>query len=523
MGKQFKASTKLTAKFLVALLVLQAVLFSLTAFAVVAPPTPDALTIKKAGIAVADGATLPIYTGAVVPFTASFTKAGTSVVNAVYTTAWSKTGGISVSTTGVVTASTTTGAATLIATSTTPNLSDTVTFWVYKELKLAAFILPATMKVSVSKTVYIPASHGDADVTDTVYSFVGTTAATTTDIVTLDTVSGAVYAKKSGTVSIKVTKTQPIGNIKISKNITITVPEPVKTVEISTNGTTPAGATIGINAGVKTTLKAIVTSNTGSTKKATDPTVKWAKVSGDSAITIDANTGVITLTDTIADAAIGKTAVISVTANDTWNNAADTITVTVGKALVSVTAVKSVLLLKAGDNKTIIPVLKSNNTTAPTLSVTGVTYTAEPGKTAILTVNSITGVVYAVAAGATTALSTVKITVEAFAADGTSKKTIVSATVVANVTNIVLTQPETTKSTKPLSLYSKALIKTTITPASLKLNMVRYTSSDPTIAFVNKYTGEITAAGVGHATITASADGFTSNAIDVYVANPDGL
>src|SRR4051812_45503801 len=66
MGKQFKASTKLTAKFLVALMVLQAVLFSFSSFS---EKAPTSVVIKK-GNSPVSGTTLVAFINTPIALTA---------------------------------------------------------------------------------------------------------------------------------------------------------------------------------------------------------------------------------------------------------------------------------------------------------------------------------------------------------------------------------------------------------------------------------------------------------------------
>jgi hypothetical protein len=508
MSKQFKATTKLTAKFLVVLMVLQAALFALTAFGA----EPTSLEIKLGGQSIS--APVKMYTGTRLSFTGVFTP-----TDSTYHVTWNRTGTAVdvISTTGVVTAGTTGGgvSSTLSVTPTKGSLTATpVTILVYKAL--ATFTFPSTgQTINLGQTTQI--SQGTqtpgADVTSTTYAFVD--AAKGAAVLTLNTVTGEVYAKAPGTVQVKVTKVLPIGANKVA-TITIKVPEPVASLDISTDGKNAAGTNLGINSGKKTTLKTILTTSTGGRTVPTNKVVKWEKVSGDTEITINETTGVISLVNN-TDALIGKTAVIKATANDTWNSAADTITVTVGKELKALTVTKSVYLLKKDDVKQIIPVLTSTTVgVAPT--VTSITYTIASADTAKVTVDA-AGHITAVAVGDG---KPVKVTVTALAADGTKKSTFVNVTVVADVTSITLVSPTVTVA-KALKLYSKATIRTTIAPSGLKLNAVRYTSANPAIAFVNPYTGEVTAMGVGSTTVSASGDGVPSNVITIYVADPDGL
>jgi hypothetical protein len=520
MGKQFRASTKLTAKFLVMLMVLQAALFAFTAFAETAPAS---VTIKK-GTDDVSGTTLVGFIGVPIALTAT---PNVTVTTAAYKlNFWHSTNStaIPVATGNTALKSFTPlakGTAVLSVFNAVDNTgpTNTVTVNVYRKLTGFTILDAAKLTVKVGKTGFIKDPTlipSDGDVLSTVYSL--SAAESAKGVVTVDSVTGAVYGVKSGTATVTITKNLP-GGTSIARTFVVTVPEPVNTLAISTNGKDPAGTTLGINAGKTTLLKTILTSITGPTKKPTDLGVKWKVESGDtSVISIDSKTGLITLTDK-TDTAIGKTAVISATANDNWNSAADTITVTVGKELTTLSVTKSTYVLKIGDNRQIIPVFKSSNATPPT--ITSVTYTAATGQTAILTVDS-AGIIHGVGAG------TVKITVLATAADGTTKTTFVNATVVGDVTKIDLVAPLTASSTKPMKLYSKVTIKANVTGGSPKLNTVRFKSNDTSIAFVNIYTGEVTAVGVGNTTITASAvtSGATVTAtapVPVFVTDPDGL
>jgi hypothetical protein len=525
MGKNFKASTKLTAKFLIALLVVQAALFAFTAFA---DTKPTAVTIHEKNATGADvsGKTINIFKGA---FTLAAVPDTAVTTNAYKVNYWKSSVGsvITVSTGNTAVKSFTAaakGTTTLTVFNTTDSTGPTNTVTVNVYSKLTGFTFPDAGKLTVKlgqagyikEPTLIPA---DADVTETVYSLSaaeitkGVVKVNTTD--GTNTVAGAVYAVKSGTAVVTVTKTLP-GNTKVTKTFTVTVPEPVQSLAISADGRNPAPDSLYVNLGKKTTLKAILTAATAG-KKSSNIGVTWTKESGgDAGLDINAK-GEVQIPTTTADS-LGKTAVFRVTANDSWNNAYDTVTVTVGKELKTFSVTQSSVFLKSGGTKQINTILKSDNAAiAP--SVTSVTYVAEPNKTDILTVDKDTGLI---TANTTKTSGTVNIVVTATPADGSApKKVTVKATIVADVSTITLST--TVTAAKPLSLYSKTNIKAVIDPAALKLNAVRYKAADESIVFVNPYTGEVTGLKAGSTTITAKADGKISNEITIFVADPLGL
>jgi hypothetical protein len=537
MGKNFKASSKLTAKFLVVLMVLQAALFALTAFG---ETEPTAVTIHERTATGADvsGKTIVAFKNTAFTLVA---VPNTTVTSTAYKKNYWKSSALGViNPTDTITAiksftPVAKGTTTISVFNTTNTTGPTNSVIVNVYSKLTSFTPPA-MIIKLGKVGYISEpvlAPTDADVSSTVYSLTsaelnkGVVKLNTTD--GTDTVFGAVYAAKSGTATITVTKNVYYSTTPVVKTFVVTVPEPVKSIAISANGKDPAPDNLSINAGKKTILKTVFTSAAGVTKKPTNVAVTWTKVSGDPEIDVNSKGEVTTTPNT--EASIGKSAVLKATAVDSWNNASDTITVTVGKELKTFSLAQSNVLMKSGSTKQINISLKSdNNAINPT--VTSVTYTAETGKTDILTVDANTGLI---TANTTKKAGIVRITVRVTPADGSAVKTaVVTAAVVADVEKIVLTAPATASDTKPMKLYSKVMIKATVTPSTaLKLNTVRFTSADSNIAFVNPYTGEVTAVGVGNTTISASAvtSGATvigattagATTVPVYVTDPDGV
>ena len=86
------------------------------------------------------------------------------------------------------------------------------------------------------------------------------------------------------------------------------------------------------------------------------------------------------------------------------------------------------------------------------------------------------------------------------------------------VTGITLDRPEVF-----LVLGASAALTATVLPANATNKSVNYTSSDSTVATVNA-SGQITAAAVGDATITATTvDGNYTATCDVEVSNPESI
>lgn len=516
MGKQFKASTKLTAKFLVVLMVLQAVMFSFTAFG--ADTTFFIGDKSKAEIV----APVNALTGGTAALIGVF-----GPVNATYKAAWTSSD-TSVATvnalTGAVKATTKAGSVTITAAYAPLNLSDSITLNVYAPIK--TFTLPKSLTVSVGQSVYIPLPLVlmplDAEVTSTVYTITSTgTAPFTISAGGYVTASEVVYGK--GTVTVEKFYSTGSGTGSKKATIVVTVPVPVAAIAISTNGKAAAGATGGINLGAKTTLKAIF--NGGAKPVPTNARVIWTS-SDITKVTIGESTGIIDLKGA-ADSLAGQEVTITATAVDTIYAASDSIVLTIAKPLKAVSVTKSVYLIKVDGSAQIEPILTS--ATANVLpTVTSVTYKlAVSADSNSIELNEETGVYKAI--GASTK-ATVKINVTAIAADGSKKTTAVTVTVIPNVTGIVLTEP-TGKAVgsidKQLEVFSKTAIKTAITPSKLKLNVVRFSTTTPLIAFVNPYTGEVTGLSPGEAKIIATAVNIsgtiTSNEITIHVADTNGL
>jgi uncharacterized protein YjdB len=516
MSKQFKATTKLTAKFLVVLMVLQAALFALTAFG---DTLPTSVTIKQ-GTTDVSGKTISAFVG--VPLTLVATPNATVTTTAYRVNYWhsNNTTALPVGTTTTASKSFTPAAiGTGIALSvfnTTDNtgVTNSVTINVYQKLINAAYNLSgkATIDVGVTTTVYKPVlTPTTASVTSVTY------ASNNTTVATVDPNSGLIKAIAPGTAKITATIVAPgVADKKVFLNVT--VPVPVTDIQISADGKVAAGTTLGINYGKKTTLKAMFTGMIiGTATTATKPTnvgVTWTTSNNN--IAID-NKGVITLGSA---AQVGDTATITAIAKDTLNGQSDSVNVTVGTQLLTIKAAKTALTVRIGtaNGKQINITASPANATIPTVS--GQTYTYSSSAPTIAGV-TVAGVVYGVSVGKAT------ITVTATPADGSAAKTLkISVGVLADVTIIELTAPTAASSTKPMKLYSKITIKTAVTPTASKL-VARFESADPSVAYVNPYTGEVTAMGVGNTTIKATAltsgATATSNSVPVYVTDPDGL
>jgi hypothetical protein len=501
MGKKIKSTKVLTAKLLAVLLVLQAVLFSVTAFGSTVQ-VPNSLVIKR-GATDVTGTAVSVLRGSTVALTSVLSNATTpSITSATYKVSWTSNSTsatiANVNLGSIVAAST--GVAVITAAEPVTGLTKTVTLAIYEALK--TFTASTTLTLKLNQTGYAPItafSPSNADVTSTVYAISNVSPA---GAVTIDPITGLITAVAPGSATIKVTKTLPAGQTDKSVTFKVTVPQPVTSVAISTDGKTPVGATLGINIEDKTiNLKAIFNAATG--KIPTDKGVTWSVYSSTSTSISITSTGALTVTG----AAYGATATIKLTAKDTSNSAVATVDITIVHKLTGIKLPQSSLTLRYNETgKQISPATLLGTT--PT--ITGVTYTSDKPSVAGVTV---TGQVYSVGSG------TAKITVKVTAADGTFKTAVLPVTVSDKITAITISVPSTT-----LKLYSKATIKSTFQPTTAKYNYARFTSSNPSVAFVNPLTGEVTAIAVGTTDIKSTAENtVNSNTITITVSNPDGL
>jgi len=496
MGKQFKASTKLTAKFLVVLMVLQAVFVAFTASA---DSKPTSVTIHKTTAAGSDvsGTTIVAFKGT------AFSLA--VVPNAAVTSAaYLKNYWHSTDTTVIANVSATTavksftplkaGTVTLTVYNTTDNgsVSNTVSVNVYT--KLTGFTLtPLTVKVNETKAIAVtnllPSAITSTDVVSTTYSISSADQA----FATVNSTTGVVTGVAAGKATVTVVKTLP-DNSTVTKTVVVTVPKPVTSVTVK-KGTSSVSA-IGIDAGKTITLTAGVLPT-----EATDKKVNYSlQTPGDSAyVTLNTTTGAVYG----KPAGIGHAVVVLYTANDTVNSAVKSVTFTVYKEFKSATLAKSTAVLKIGGTKQIVyPTITPSDA-----SVTSVTYSSDA--TGVATVNS-SGLITGVAAG------TANISVIINIHDGVTKTLKIAVKVSKAVTGITILP-----ATKSIKLYESYSIASSIAPSDASYKKVTYTSSDPSVAFVNPRTGAVTGIGIGTSTITGTtADGsFTDTSVVTVTDN----
>jgi uncharacterized protein YjdB len=492
MGKNFKATSKLTAKFLIALLVVQAALFAFTAFGA----TSGSATIKK-GTADA-GSNIAAFVSA----TAGIPITLTGVLDAGATSATEKANTWTSSAPAVATATYATTGATVTITPLLAGLGQTTTITLLNKLsgktdtvdvtvyrKLTAFTLTATtLKIQKGQSAQIKIATitpNDATVSSTTYTSSTTKVlANTTD--GLNTVAGAVYGAVVGTSVVTVKSFLPDGTF-LTKTVSVTVTEPVQTVVIKKGIATPTA--LGIDATKTISLTGTVTP-TGATYK----TLKWTS-SNEAYATVSATGAVYGKI-----AGIGQTVTITATALDTLNSAADSVTFTVYRPMKSAVLSKSTLNMKIGGTK---DVSAFTVITPADASIDPTTYSSSAISVATVDAN---GVVTAVGGGKAT------ITVNINRHDGTKQFKI--NVIVSTASTSITLRP----STLTLKQFESKALSVTFAPTTVTYKKIDYTTSDASVAFVNPRTGVVTAVAPGIATITATpSNGGTVGKTDVTV------
>jgi uncharacterized protein YjdB len=504
MGKQFKATSKLTAKFLVVIMVLQAALFSFTAFGA------DAGTVEIKKLTAANGAdagtNIAMFLNAAgtagVPYTLAakidagattlaekantWTSSDESVATATYTAATGYTVTILPKVAGL-------GLTTMITLRNTKSgITDTVNVTVYK--KLTAYTIVPTLKVVKGYTAQIAAATNILPSGATVSSTTYTIPDLQKQYATVDS-DGLVTALKKGSATVTIRKYLPDGT-SIPKTITVTVTEPVQTVVIKKALDSPT--VLGIDASKTIALTGVV-----GPIEATDKTLSWT--SSDPTWVKVSVTGAVYA----YPAGIGKTVTITATALDSLLGAKDSVTFTVYKGVTSITLPKSTLAMKIGATKDIsgfglvLPVdadIISREYSIKTGSVTGTAITVDP-QTGIITAGN--------GSGKATVLITIKVH------DALTKVLSLVVTVSPASTGVTLAPATVTMK----QFETKALAATFLpkTPA-VTFKKIDYTTSDAAVAFVNPRTGVVTAVGTGTATITGTpVNGGTAGSVSVTV------
>ncbi|MBR2066765.1 MAG: Ig-like domain-containing protein, partial [Solobacterium sp.] len=285
-----------------------------------------------------------------------------------------------------------------------------------------------------------------------------------TNIATVDQ-NGVITAKKAGTVTI--TATTNDGKKTATANITITDPK------VSVTGVKLNKNTLALTSGTSEKLTATIQPT-----NATNKNVTWSSDNTNVA-TVDQN-GLVT-------ARSSGSANITVTTSDGKKTA--TCKVTVSNPVTAVRLNKTSTSLKVGESETLIATItpsnadnqavtySSNNTNVATVDSNGKVTAKNPG-VAIITVTT--------KEGNKTATCSVAV----------SENIVQVSNISLNKTNLTLITGD-----------GEQLIAT-ITPTNATNKNVTYTSSNPSVAYVDATTGYVTGLQVGTATITAtSADG----------------
>lgn len=485
MGKKFKASTKLTAKFLVVLMVLQAVLFSLSAGAATGT-LPTGITVGPVGTAFtlfttgASTVTTKQLTATLAPSTTDSTYKGIT---------WSSTNTAvaTVSSTGLVTQ---VGAGTTTITATSDkvgSLAASKTINVYNSLSSVYFnnsilkkgkIKVNTVNDATYKLVFTPLN---TSVTTITYKSSNTAVATVAADGTITTTA------LGGTANITATIT--LGGVVAPKVevLALTVPVPAVSVDITKS-------VIGLNyilvkglaaKSAATAFKVAGPTIGGKVTVPTDGTVTWS-VADSTYATIDEK-GIIT------PIKVGTT---TVKATSKYDSAVfDTATLNIATNLTSIAFAQRAITINKGQTGIVGVIYVPSEA-----SVNSAVYTLKQGKVGVTAVTyAADGTLTAVAPGTATLTATVT-------AGGITKTSTLVITVPVPVASIAITsKPEVNKVVvdKTITLTAKvAAAGTGLLPTDKTL---RFKSSDYAIASVNGATGVITGIAPGTATITAYA------------------
>ncbi|QGQ93512.1 hypothetical protein EHS13_00520 [Paenibacillus psychroresistens] len=491
MGKQFKATSKMTAKFLVVLMVLQAVLFSLTAFG--APKVqPTTFDITAASVNLF---TVGVKTNKPAVTFSTATDATYKVVT------WSS------DAIGVATVDPTTGLITAVAAGTAiikgtvkdyPLLTDSITVKVFNSLTTVAYDKKlVTIKPNVTTSAYKPVlTPANASVTGITYT------SSKPGVATVDLNTGAVTTIAGGTTVI--TATVMLDGLvgaaaKRTTTYTVIVPTPVAAIKfvkpainlnyivkngLATKSAPVAFTVVGPDVTVNGRTTASVPTNKVVTWSIGDPTVATVT---DKGVITPLKIGVTTITATSDyDSTITKTVALNVYAN-----------------LTKITLAKTTVTVKMGTTDAV-------GVTVDPVSVTNIVYSVVPVKnvTDVVYVNATTGVITPIKVGKQSILVTVTA--------GDIKKTgVISVTVPKPVTDIVWGSKNVAivKIDKTIKLLANVL------PADAGVKTFRFKSSAYGIASVNGATGEVTGISAGTATITVTSDdGAFTKTVDIVVS-----
>ncbi len=280
---------------------------------------------------------------------------------------------------------------------------------------------------------------------------------TNTKVATVDA-NGLVKAVGVGSATIAVTATDGSG-VKATCKVTVTQP----VTKITLNKTS-----LNIALNKSETLTATVNPDNASNKA-----VNW-KSTNTKVATVDAN-------GLVKAVGVGS-ATITATAAD-GSGVKATCKVTVTQPVTEITLDKTSLNLSVGNSETLTATVKPNNVTNKAVNWSST-------NTKVATVDS---------AGKVTAVGVGSATITATAADGSGVKATCKVTVTQPVTKITLD-----KTSLNLSVGNSETLTATIKPDNATNKAVNWSSTNTKVATVDS-AGNVTAVGVGSATITATA------------------
>ena len=286
-----------------------------------------------------------------------------------------------------------------------------------------------------------------------------------TNVATVNAANGYIYAKAAGTARIYATATDGSG---CSDYITVTVRNTVPVESVTLNRTS-----LSLEEGQCAALSATVCPNNASNKS-----LNWTS----------SNNNVARVTSGVITAVSKGSAKITATAADgSGKSASCTVSVTGDTLVSSICISPAAKTLTAGKSAYLYATVCPENAANKCV-------TWSSGNSCVATVNSVSGLVYAQNAGTTMIYAT--------AQDGSG----VAGACRLTVTNPVCVEDITLNRTY-LVLYKGNTYRLTadVCPANATAKTLRWSSSKPSIAAVNAYTGLVTARAAGRAIIYASA------------------
>ncbi|UZW15011.1 Ig-like domain-containing protein [Clostridium pasteurianum] len=370
-----------------------------------------------------------------------------------------------VSSSGYVTA---TGAGTATITATTVDGSKTATCKVTVNTPIAVTsvaLSKTTSTLSIGGTDYISATVSPRNAAN--QSVIWTTSNSSVVIITNTYSYGEVYIKGIAAGTATITATTADGSKIATCKVTVNAPVAVTSVGLSkTKDTLTVGGTDNLNYTIYP-------------YNAANENVAWTS-SNSNVAAVDSDGDVTAI-------AVG-TAVITATTDDGRKTATCTVTVNPPVSVTSVGLDKAALTLSEGQSEYIYSKIYPNNAANK-----AIVWTTSDSKVASVSNYYGDGYVTAVGAG--------KATIKATTVDGSKVATCtVTVNPIIKVTSVALN-----KSTSTLSVGRTDYLYATVAPSDAADQSVIWTTSDSSVATVNYY-GNVTAVGVGTATITATTE-----------------